>query len=226
MAKIIDEAMFDDMLSSGPRDWFAQKEEDGEVRIVFTTPIAVVNPGDTDLSEREWNPPVADANGEPYLEKYGPNKGNPVIPWTKVEAQCTIKGIPKTYSFGRQTGSCLRHIMNAMRENDIKNDKLPGTKWSVTRSGSYDWKVEYLGREEIESSPSKEDPELIGKIKQTLNDVKSKNKEISTTGVSKEQIIQTVNLLAGIPEEDIKDQWHNLMAQKLLERKGDMVIIC
>jgi len=223
MAKVIDASMFDDILASGPRDWISQKEEDGEIRVVFTTPIAVIEPGDTDLSEREWNPPTEDANGNPYIEKFGPNKGNPVIPWAKVEAQCTVNGLPKTYSFGRKSGSCLRSIIAVMREHNIDNEDLPGTKWSITRVGSYDWKVEYLGREETSSqSSSPKNDEDVNKITEVLKELKSKNSELSK-GVSKEQIVQTVNLLAGISEETINKKWNTLLDKKIIEKVGDKI---
>ena len=100
MAKTLEPNMFDKILSSGPTQYFFHREEDGEVELIFTSPISVTEPGEEDLVGRVWNPPITDAQGNPLIEQFGANKGNPRQPWAKVEAKCLINGVEKIYAFG------------------------------------------------------------------------------------------------------------------------------
>jgi len=80
-----------------------------------------------------------------------------------------------------------------------------------------------LGREETSSqSSSPKNDEDVNKITEVLKELKSKNSELSK-GVSKEQIVQTVNLLAGISEETINKKWNTLLDKKIIEKVGDKI---
>ncbi len=171
MADILDENMLGDILKAGPTQYFFHKEEDGEVEIIFETSISITEPGNEDLVGRLWNPPVVDANGNELLDF----NGNPRQPWAKVEAKVIMNGAPQIYAFGGKTSSCLRTIIQQMNANSIKNGDLPGTKWSINRTGKWNWVIQYLGKEQLKTAPTPKINTKVNEIKTILADIKGKN---------------------------------------------------
>jgi len=221
MARIIKEDMMDEILASGPKQYFFQKEEDGEVTIVFTSSISIAEPGDEDLCGRIWNPPVNDANGNPILNA----NGKPRQPWAKVEAEANVKGAPVIYSLGGKNSSLFRTWISALKAFEIKNDELPGTKWTCTKNGKWNWNIQYIGKEDISSSsPSIIDNKDLYQIKQTLMELKSKNQSISR-GVDKKQLIKTIALLTGKTQEEIDNMWYKLINEKVIAEKDGKVSV-
>ena len=219
MSKTISEDMFDEILSSGPKQYFFQKEEDGEVTIVFQSKIHVTDPGEEDLVGRIWNPPVTDANGNPILNF----KGQPRLPWSKVEAEAVVKGTPMIYSFGGKETNLCKAWIGAIRANEITNDDLPGTKWTAMKTGKWNWTIRYVGKEDITSTPSPAGPDII-KVKSILDDLKVKNKEV-TRGVSKNQLIKTIVILSGKSQEEIEGMWSKLIREKIVVEKDGKVSV-
>jgi len=213
MARIIKDDMFDEILASGPKQNFYQKEEVGSVSITFTTPVSITEPGEEDILGRIWNPPVIDANGNPIID---PRTGNQREPWAKVEAECVIDKIPRVYSFGGKSSPLLRAWTSALKMNDVTNATLPGTKWQASKIGKWNWKIEYLGREDIPSKSNGD--EKIKDLKVILSDLKSKNPMVSK-GVDKKQLIKTVALLSGKSQSDVEDVWSLLIQNKCIEEK-------
>jgi len=218
-AKIIKEDMMDEILASGPRQYFFQKEEDGDVTIVFTSPISLTEPGDEDVSGRIWNPPVVDANGNPILNR----DGTPREPWTKVEAEATVKGSPMIYSFGGKETGLFRAWLAALKANEIRNENLPGTKWTCMKSGKWNWSIKYIGQEDISSSPVI--PKIDTKdLKDTLIELKSKNPTISK-GVDKKQLIKTLAILTGKSQVEIEDCWSSLISENVITEKNGKILV-
>jgi len=213
MAKIIKDDMLDEILSSGPKQYFFQREEDGEVTITFTSSVSITEPGEEDIVGRIWNPPVVDANGNPILDR----NGNQREPWAKVEAECIINGAPRIYSFGGKSSPLLRAWTTALKANSISNLTLPGTKWQASKTGRWNWNIKFLGTENLPSSVPTND-EKIKDLKQILTELKTKNPMVSK-GVDKKQLVKTLALLSGKSQSDIEDVWSILKDQKVIDEK-------
>ena len=218
-AKLISEDMMDEILASGPKQYFFQKEEDGEVTIIFTSDIHIVEPGETDVLGRIWTPPTADANGNPILDR----NGKPRQPWTKVEAEATVKGSPVIYAFGSREGILLKAWIAAIRENEIKKGEFAGTKWTCMKSGKWNWIIKYEGREDVSSPSPKTNIDTSG-VSKTLSDLKVKNKDVSK-GVDKIQLIKTLAILTGKTQKELEEMWPLLIKQNVIGEKDGKVLV-
>lgn len=219
MSKVLTEDMFDEILSSGPKQYFFQKEEDGEVVIVFQSEIRVTEPGEEDIVGRVWNPPVVDANGNPILNF----RGEPRLPWAKVEAEAIVKGAPMVYSFGGKETNLCKAWISAFRANEIPAKDLPGTKWTAMKTGKWNWTIRYVGKEDITSTPSPAGPDISG-VKQILSDLKTKNPMV-TKGVAKNQLVKTVALLSGKSQDEVEGMWSKLVREKIVVEKDGKVSV-
>jgi len=222
MADILDEDMLGDILKSSPSQYFFHKEEDGEVEVLFETPISITEPGDEDIMGRVWNPPIVDANGNPLLDF----NGEPRQPWAKVEAKVFINGAPHIYAFGGKTSSCLKAIIQQMNANSIKNSDLPGTKWSINRTGKWNWIISYIGEEALPAStpaPTKTDNK-VKVIKDALSGIKLKNPSIED-GIDKSKLIYTITFLSGLTEKDVEECWKDLIVSNVIKEVGDKVFV-
>lgn len=219
MVKTLDQDMLGDILKNSPSQYFFHREDVGEVQIVFETPISITEPGDTDLVDRVWEPPITDADGNPLIGF----DGNPREPWAKVEAKVLMDGAPKIYAFGGTNSSHLRSFIAKMNAEGIKNENLPGTKWSINRTGKWDWVVEYLGKEELSapSSPAKVD-ESYNTIKSTIVELKNKNPDV-TKGMEKNQLLQTISIMSGI--KDVAKYWDVLIKDTIIKVKDNKVFV-
>jgi hypothetical protein len=139
--------MLNDILKEAGGQYFFHREDVGKIEIVFESGIARFEPGEEDFAGRLWNPPITDAQGNPILDF----SGNPREPWAKFEAKAIIDGAHKYYSFGGARSKQLTAFIEAMKREDISNDQLPGTKWSIERIGRWDWTIKYLGKGETPS---------------------------------------------------------------------------
>jgi len=228
MAKIINDELFDEILSEGPTSYFRHTEDKGEVEIVFKSGIAKVEPGEEDLEGREWNPPIVDkVTGQPYLDF----KGNPREPWAKFEARALIDGIESIYPFNGRNSSVLRAMLGAMRANKFGNSDLPGTKWSINRLGKWDWKIEFLGHDDEDtSSSSSPKPETVevkenDKIKEALTDYKLDKPEKVKEGIPKNSLIHMLCFELDMTPVEVEDELKKLDKSGFLSMTDNKVVI-
>ena len=226
MAKTLNQDTLGDILNSGGGKYFFHKEEDGEVVITFTSEIQITEPGDEDLIGRIWDPPIVDADGNPLLDF----NGNPREKWSKVEAEGKINGANVVYAFGGERSSSLRALIEQMNANEITNDTLPGTKWSIARLGKWNWSIKYLGKEDISSSVSSKkkerniDNENFETIKTALGELVERNAKVKE-GVNKNQLVQTLVFMTGVKPNIIEDMWEHLELTGLIKIDGNVIKI-
>ena len=231
MAKIVNDELFDEIISEGPTSYFKHTEEVGEVEVVFKSGIFRVDPGEEDIEGRIWNPPLVDkVTGQPYLDF----NGNPRQPWTKYEARCTIDGLENIYPFNGRKSSILRAMLGVMKSNGISNSDLPGTKWTINRTGKWDWKVTYLGKEDDSSSSSTTKEEIKieekinegnEKIKDILNDYKDTKPEKMKEGIVKNSLIQMICFELDMIPADVESELKILDKNGFLSIKDNKIII-
>ena len=232
MAKVITEDMFDDIVSSGPMQFFKHTEDKGAVEIVFTSSITHTEPGDEDMFGRIWNPPITDANGMPIID---PATNKPREAWPKTEATCTINGMPHVYSFSAK--SLLREFIAALRQEGITNDDLPGTKWSINRAGRWNWVIKYLGKEDIDedntsSSSSKKDEkeespkkeESGDEVKDALVNFKKTNPQKVEAGLNKNSLIQYICFETDLKPTQVQGKLTSLIESGFLSIRDDGLI--
>jgi len=237
--KVLTDELEDEILKSGPAQYFFHSEEDGEVVIEFETPIGVIEPGEKDWIDREWNPPIADAQGNPKLDK----NGDPLQPWPKVEAKCIITcearappmiSSPGVYSFGGKKSSQLRSMIAAIRAEELDMDSLPGTRWSINRVGRWDWQIRYLGKAEEGNKPStsaktetkatKEPSADLSEIAGAFQQIKAKNPNVEK-GLTKDELIPTISFITGISTNKVMSMWSKIVDEGILKQDGDKFFI-
>ena len=221
--KVVTNDMFDDILKEGGSQYFFHKEETGEITLIFTSGIQQVEPGDEDCIGRIWNPPVTDANGNPLLDW----NGNVREPWAKFEAQCTIGGVPHVYSFSGRKSSVLKNMIMAMKMEEISNDDLPGTKWTIDRIGKWDWVIKLLGREDDVASsplPKKEDTKK-SKINPTIIEALKVKKDQTAGGVPKGDLFAYLSLVSHMKADELEKEWQSFIDANLIKEKEGKVFI-
>jgi len=217
---IEDNKMFDEILANSGSQYFFHRLENGLVEVVFKSGIRKIEPGEEDSAGRIWNPKLTDPDGNPMLDRQGKIK----TPWTKFEAEVAIKGVPHIYSFSGEKSSILRNFIMAMKQQEISNSELPGTRWNIERIGQWDWRIQYLGREEEEkSSPSIKiatNPE-IDKIKGAL----SIKKDISPTGVPKNDFLIYLSTVTHKKPNEVSKLIPDLIKQGIIKEEGNLIHI-
>ena len=229
MAKI-DSEMFGEIIKSCSSDYFFYKEDSGEIIVVFKSDIQVFRPGDEDFVGRIWSPKTMDANGNPLLD----NKGNPRQPWDKYEAKATINGIEQILSMGGLKSPLFNNFVRTMKQQGIENDDLPGTKWSINKVGAgyNDWDIQYLGREEIEESPSssndnnkKEKIETNVDIDDKVKDAIRAKKDQVSNGISKADLISFLKFITNKSDDEVNSDFNVLMTSGMIYEKDNLIYI-
>jgi hypothetical protein len=230
MAKIVSNEMLKDILANSPTSYFKHTEEIGEIEVVFTGEICKVEPGEEDVEGRLWNPPIVDkVTGEPYKDF----KGNPRQPWAKFEALCLINGQPNVYPFGAGNSSILRAFIAGMTKAGIEN--ITGTKWSINRTGRWDWIINYLGKEDVGSSPTssttvtlveKKEVDVSDPVKKTLLDFKATRPDKARAGIGKNFMLQNVVFETEMKPVDVESKFKELEKEGFLSFKdGNLIVI-
>jgi len=207
--KELTDDMLDEILAKSSMEYFIHREDVGEVIITFTSGIRKIEPGDTDSAGRVWNPKIVDENGNPILDR----NGKPLEQWEKYEATGMINGVPYVYSFGGKRGSQLKAFILAMKANNIKNEDLPGTKWSINRVNRWDWDIRYLGKD---NSTSQSQSNNIDLFRNAL-----KSFETDRTEFTKNEIITYLSFATHLPTSEISEQWNEIVNSGILIQRGD-----
>ena len=160
--------LFEDILKKSATRYLSYKEDLGRLEIIMLSKIEVVEPGMVGLDEQEWNPPVEDRDGNPIIQQFGPNKGEVMEPWAKVEVECRVlscsgdkslvDGGKKFFRIGGINSGLLKTFIRAIKQSEIDLEEFVGTKWSIYGEKQNFWKytVEYLGTGDVEED-TKED---------------------------------------------------------------------
>jgi hypothetical protein len=215
----ITDKLFDEILENSGSQYFFHKLEDGLVEVVFKSGIRQVKPGEEDSAGRIWNPKLTDANGNPALNR----DGTPREPWTKYEAEVTIKGVPHIYSFGGEKTAILKNFIMALKREEIHNDELVGTKWAIERIGQWDWRIRYLGKE-AQASPSKPVPKLNPELTK-IKDALSVKKDQAGSGIPKNDFIAYLAFVLHKKSEEVKVLLPELVTQNLIREENNLVYI-
>jgi len=224
MTKVVTNDMFDDILKEGGSQYFFHKEDTGEIEVTFTSSINQVEPGDEDCLGRVWNPPVTDANGNPLLDF----SGNPREPWAKFEAECLINGVPHVYSFSGRKSSVLKNMIMAMKREEISNDDLPNTTWTIDRIGKWDWNIKYVGRAEggQSSSSSESAPKDTGTpVDKTIVDALKAKKDQGEDGIKENDIVAFLSFVTHKKADEIKELIPTLIEKRIIKKTGDFIYI-
>jgi len=220
MAKTVTNDMFDDILKEGGSQYFFHKEDTGEIELTFTSSINQVEPGDEDCLGRIWNPPVTDANGNPLLDF----SGNVREPWAKFEAQCLINGVPHVYSFSGRKSSVLKNMIMAMKREEISNEDLPGTIWTIDRIGKWDWNIKYIGKDEGDKTPSTS-PSKESSIDKNVIDALKAKKDQGEDGIKKSDILAYLSFVTHQRASDVEKLIPKLVEERVIKVTGDFIYI-
>ena len=145
---------------------------------------------------------------------------NPREPWEKFEAEVTINGAPHIYSFSGKRSSILKNFIIAMKREEIDNESLPGTKWSIDRVGRWDWNIKYLGKEEEESSSSsnlKKEYKKYPEIEKALS-----VKKDSTSGpLDKDTLVAYLSIATNRKTIEVEEILIELLEQNLIQKDNN-----
>lgn len=146
-----------DILNKPLSKYLSYKEEYGRLKVLIESPITVVNPNEKGLDGIVWNPPITDRDGNPIIERFGKDEGKPMKPWAKVEVQCKVLSCSgdknlvddssKYFRIGSTNSGLLKAFIREMKNNEIDNNHIVGTKWTINGERDIFWTyhVEYLG---------------------------------------------------------------------------------
>jgi hypothetical protein len=235
------EDMFEDILKKSSSRYVSYREDTGRLEILLKTNIHVIEPGEVGLDGYEWDPPVEDRDGNPIIQKFGPNKGEAMEPWPKVEVKCDVitctgdralEGEDKFFRLGGTNSGLLKAFVREMKNNDISNKDMKGTKWSIQGEKEQFWKysVEYIGREDVSEDttlpPAKPTKKVSGIEQDTLDALKAKKDQSSKAGLPKSDVLAYLAFIRKEKSEDIeKNLWPKLIEEKVIEVKNNKIYI-
>ena len=228
--------MMEDILKKSATRYLSYKEELGRLELQMLSNIEVVQPGETGLDGQEWNPPVEDRDGNPIMQQFGPNKGEPMEPWPKVEVKCKVlscsgdksleDGAEKYFRIGGINSGLLKTFVKVIKNEGLEPKDFVGTKWSVYGEKENYWKyqVEYLGKGDIKEEPKAESKKQSN-IDQTILDAIAFEKDQSKGEIPKTDFIARLAFVTKKKAKDIEGMWDDLISNNLIEDKNGKVKI-
>ena len=250
--KILTDDILKEILAESASAYFFQKikeketrdgfqsfyEDDGSVIVTFTTGMAQVEPEEIDLSGRSWNPRLKDKDGNPILDTFGANKGNPRKAWDKFEAKAIINETETVYGFGGKNGILIKGFVAEMTKNKIMNSQLPGTKWKIKcnlpagNNKFNTWSIEFLGKGEIpkekpkknENNDSKPD-NGYNKLTNALIEVRDDNSGRALAGFIKVDLIEALVFKTELNAKIIEKYFVQLEEDEIIRVDGEKVFI-
>lgn len=232
MAKFLDGNELDEILSEANSPlYFFQKdlnkearedfkqfyEKDGSVIVTFTTGIAIIQPNELDLAERNWIPRLKDKDGNPILDR----SGNPREAWDKFEAKCKINDSELIYGFGGRSGLLLSAMGKEMKSNNLTNKTLPGTKWKIKciEAGRFNrWELEYLGKGDVSVKKEKKSNgnDSYEKLLKAVDTMKKNSRTIILKGLDEDEFIEAASFMAHISDKDVKKLIPDLQKNEII----------
>ena len=222
MAKKVNEDTWNAIQKNSQGDYFILGEDNGKVEVEILSPHYVVEQGDEDLAGRIWN-----------------NE------WAKNEIKALVDEETKIMSLGWATHPFLRTFIAACKKNGVTPDTLEGTRWTMQKTGEYEYKIEYLGRSKNTTSTSSQQQELktnqdpvetlkstdveskvdngYNKIKETI--LSLKNEPELAEGKSRGEFIAIIGLKAQIPKRDVEKYFDQIISNNVVSEVNGTIVI-
>ena len=241
--------MMEDILKKSATKYLSYREEHRRLELLMLSPIEVIAPGEIGLDEQEWKPMLEDKDGNPIIQKFGPNAGEPMEPWSKVEVKVKVTACEGDKSlvddvekylrlsgFGKTETHFLKCFLQAMKKEEIDNDDLPGTKWSIygEKEGNF-WRyvIEYVGDEEVSDTPTnpikkaqQKKPKAPSNLPKEIVDALAVKKDQSGGTSTKTDILSILSFATQKkPSEVETEYWQTLVDEGLVKEDGDKVTI-
>jgi len=195
MAKKMTFDDWDNIQKKAPARYYVQSEEDGKVRIVLDTEVVAVEKGDEDLVGNVWDKD-----------------------WTKVEAKVLINGEPKVYSFGGVEWSFLRNFIGVCKKHGIKPEDMPGHVFDITKTGDWDYEIEYVGTDDGSGNT---EPELsddeYSDIVSAISDIKASSPELIKAPEKKGDFLKILMIKSRVKPSTTEKYLDRLCDEKIIE---------
>ena len=201
MAKKVNEKTWDEIQKNSGGDYFILDEDKGRIEVEMLSEHYLVESGDKDLAGRIWDKE-----------------------WPKNEIKALVDEETKIFSLGWTTGALLRKFIAKCKKNGISPDDLPGTKWTMEKTGEYEYDIVFNGRgtgKAKESGPSMSDD--YNKIKETIESLKDEPE--LAEGKSKDSFLAIVGLKAQIPKVDVEKEYDNLVENNVINVIDGKIVI-
>jgi len=202
MAKKVNEKVWDDIQKNSAGDYYILDEDKGKVSVTMLSEHYVVEAGDKDLAGRVW-------------EKE----------WPKNEIKALVDEETKIFSLGWNTGAFLRKFVAVCKKNGISPDDLPGTKWTMEKTGEYEYEIIYLGKSHKTETLvcEEEGSEEYIKVKSTIESLKDEPE--LAEGKSKDSFLAIVGLKAQMPKVDVEKEFAELVSNNVIKEVDGKIVI-
>jgi hypothetical protein len=198
---------WDKLQSERPARYFVQSVEDGPLKVAFDSEIFVTERGDEDILGNVWD-----------------------HEWKKVEANVTINGEHKIYSFGATTWSFINEFIAECRKNDITPEQLPGHMFEIKKLEPFKQTIKYLGKtDEIGGATPSKSPDFKDNTHQNILDVigdlKHNSPDLIKNGLSKAEFIKICSIRGQLKSTQVDNHLLELVSQGHLRITGDKVFV-
>jgi len=205
MAKKVNENTWDEIQKSASGDYFILDEDAGKITVEALSEHYLVETGDKDLAGRIWDKE-----------------------WPKNEMKALVDEETKIFSLGWTTGPLLRKLIATCKKNGIGPDDLPGTKWTMEKTGQYEYVIQYLGRSN--RTPEKKESNFVGEVGEDYQKIADtivslKDEPELAEGKTKDSFLAIVGLKAQIPKADVEKEFMHLVANNVIKEVDGKIVI-
>jgi len=202
MAKKVNESTWDEIQKNSAGDYFILDEDKGKVNVEMLSEHYFVETGDKDLAGRVWDKE-----------------------WPKNEIKALVDEETKIFSLGWTTGALLRKFIAQCKKNGITPDDLPGTKWTMEKTGEYEYDIQFLGKSDSTSAkkPKETGSDEYRKVKETIESLKDEPE--LAEGKTKDSFLAIVGLKAHMPKADVQKQFDDLVSNDVIQEVDGKIVI-
>jgi len=200
MAKKVNEKTWDEIQKNSAGDYFILDEDKGKIEVEMLSEHYLVETGDKDLAGRLWDKE-----------------------WPKNEIKALVDQETKIFSLGWTTGALLRKFIAICKKNGISPDDLPGTKWTMEKTGEYEYSIQYKGKDSSSTKSSEPVDDEYQKVKDTI--IGLKDEPELAEGKSKDSFLAIVGLKAQIPKADVIKQFEKLVSDNVVSEVDGKIVI-